>query len=488
MRSNPTSRCKSRPPAPAPAAMTDSGSRVMAVGSRRRAEKEPRAGSRCARVVALAARLSLLAAARIAGALAGFVTQVVLARALQASALGLFYSVTSMAALVSLIAAHGYPAIAARFLSRYRERSRQEWVAAFVAKARREATFYVAIALVAVSAFAVFWPGLTWPARSAIIAAAVSIPASTAIRINGALAATVRRFALSYLPDTCIRPFLLLGAIAAALALGVPLTASGVTWLLTSILIALALAQYLLLVRDSKRGTGAAPGPAPARLIRIWQREATPLIVVAVFTYFFADVDILLVTPLLTSAGTAVIGLCLKLAVLVGFAVQVAHQVVVPDLAVARARKDPGAIKEALVKALGFPLAITSAATAVVVLFGERLLAIFGPEFEGARLPLVLLIASQLARAAFGPSGVLLTVIGAQKENAALSVAALVVLAVANVVLAPLYGVLGAAIAVAVATVFWLLASAIVLDRLSGLRPDAVSLLAQLALGRSPAT
>jgi hypothetical protein len=41
---------------------------------------------------------------------------------------------------------------------------------------------------------------------------------------------------------------------------------------------------------------------------------------------------------------------------------------VVPDLAVARARKDPGAIKEALVKALGFPLAITSAATAVVVL------------------------------------------------------------------------------------------------------------------------
>ena len=103
-------------------------------------------------------------------------------------------------------------------------------------------------------------------------------------------------------------------------------------------------------------------------------------------------------------------------------------------------------------------------------------------------MPLVLLMTSQLARAVFGPSGVLLTIIGAQKENAALSVAALVVLAAANVVLAPLYGVLGAAIAVVLATVFWLLASAIVLDRLSGLRPDAVSLLAQLAFGRSPAT
>jgi hypothetical protein len=58
--------------------------------------------------------------------------------------------------------------------------------------------------------------------------------------------------------------------------------------------------------------------------------------VVALFTYFFADVDILLVTPLLSRAETAAIGLCLKLAMLVGFVVQVA-----------------------LVKALGFPLAIT---------------------------------------------------------------------------------------------------------------------------------
>ena len=55
---------------------------------------------------------------------------------------------------------------------------------------------------------------------------------------------------------------------------------------------------------------------APARLVRLWQREAKPLILVALFTYFFADVDILMVTPLLSSADTAAIGLCLKLALL----------------------------------------------------------------------------------------------------------------------------------------------------------------------------
>ena len=116
------------------------------------------------------------------------------------------------------------------------------------------------------------------------------------------------------------------------------LTASNVTLLLALIFSALALTQYALLAKDMPKG-GRRRAP-PRRLLTIWRREATPLIVVALFTYFFADVAILMVTPLLSSADTAVIGLCLKLALLVGFAVQVAHQVVVPDLADARARKD----------------------------------------------------------------------------------------------------------------------------------------------------
>jgi hypothetical protein len=53
-----------------------------------------------------------------------------------------------------------------------------------------------------------------------------------------------------------------------------------------------------------------------------------------------------------------------------------------------------------------------------------------------------------------------------------------VILAVANITLAPLYGVLGASITVAAATLFWLIASALVLGRLSGLRTDALYLLA----------
>ena len=55
-------------------------------------------------------------------------------------------------------------------------------------------------------------------------------------------------------------------------------------------------------------------------------------------------------------------------------------------------------------------------------------------------------------------------------------------LALSNLALAPLYGVLGASIAVAIATLFWLAASAIVLKRASGLRTDALYLLSGSAV------
>jgi O-antigen/teichoic acid export membrane protein len=429
---------------------------------------------------------SLLSLARIAGALAGFVTQVVLARTLQASALGVFYSVTSLAAVVGLIAAHGYPAIAPRFLSRYRKQGKAGLIEAFVARAQRDALLYVAIATLAVLALAALWPTLATEARFALAAAALSIPANAAFRLYGSLAAAERHFALAYLPDTCIRPFALLGGVLLLVALGVTLTASNVTWLLTFIMTALAFTQYWLLrsVPQGRDLTKIAVAPVSNRLIALWRREAKPLIIVALFTYFFADVAILTVTPLLTSADTAAIGICLKLALLVGFAVQVAHQVVVPDLADARARKDPASIREVVVRALAFPLAITVAAMAVVALWGETLLSIFGPEFVGAKLPLLILMGCQLARAVFGPNVPLLTVIGAQRQNAALAVAAFIVLVISNLILAPLYGVLGAAIAVAIATLFWLVACSVTLWRLSGLRTDAVYLIGKLASPR----
>ena len=142
--------------------------------------------------------------------LAGFATQVLLARTLQTDALGVFFSVTSLAAVVLLICAHCYPAIASRFVSRYREQWKENLIAAFVSELFHVAAISVAIATIAVLWGAVLWPSFDIDARLALVAAALSIPAHAYLRLNCYFAAAIRRFALSYLPYTSIRPFLLL--------------------------------------------------------------------------------------------------------------------------------------------------------------------------------------------------------------------------------------------------------------------------------------
>lgn len=425
---------------------------------------------------------SLLSFARVAGAAAGFATQILLARTLQASALGVFYSVTSLAAVIGLIAAQGYPAIAPRFVSRFLDKGREGLAAAFVAYARKIVAVHAAVATAAVLAFAWLWPGLSAEARFAAAAAALAIPAIAALRLNGALAASLRRFALAYLPDTCIRPFLLLAALALLVVLEVPLTAALAAGVLTIVFAGLALAQFWLL---PKSGLAARliGEPAPRRYVRVWRREAPPLVLVALFTFFFADLDILLVTPLLPSAETAIFGLCLKLALLVGFAVQVAHQVVVPDLADAHARKEHHAIRGIVLKTFGFPLAATLGALGLVALWGDAVLSLFGPEFAGAKSPLLILLACQLLRVLFGPNVPLLTVLGAQRQSAIVACVSLAVLVLANLGLVPAHGVVGAALAVALTTAVWLGACSVVLSRIGGLRTDALLLLHRTAAG-----
>ena len=78
----------------------------MTTGS---ADTDPlsRAAALLGKMKSLVTVSSFVSVARIAGAAAGFITQVLLARHLQESALGVFYSVVSLVAVAGLVAAYG---------------------------------------------------------------------------------------------------------------------------------------------------------------------------------------------------------------------------------------------------------------------------------------------------------------------------------------------------------------------------------------------
>ncbi len=86
------------------------------------------------------------------------------------------------------------------------------------------------------------------------------------------------------------------------------------------------------------------------------------------------------------------------------------------------------------------------AAFVALVLFGETILALFGPAFVAGYRAMVVLAGSQLLIGAVGPVSTLLNVTGHQDRTMAICAAGLVAAAALNVAMVPQYGIVGAAV------------------------------------------
>ncbi len=330
---------------------------------------------------------AMVLAVRLGGAGAGFLIQLMLARLLAPEALGTFFSATSLAAVLALFAAWGYPNLAPRFISRYRERNHPKLVAGFLLHAVRDIAITSLLAGSAVIAIAYFWPGTTSDNRLAFIMAGLAVPIMAIVALNAATAGAVRAFALSYVPEALLRPLLFLGVLCLFIVLKQPLTVELVIALFFGITAAIAFGQFLILRHILALG----PGRRPPRLAAVWRAEALPLVVVALFTNLFADLDILMVTPFLNGADVAAFGIALKLALLVGFGVQVAHSIAAPDLADAHARRSLDQARTTLRRATIFPVVFTGLATLACAMGGEYFLALFHSDFASAKWALTIL-------------------------------------------------------------------------------------------------
>ena len=433
-----------------------------------------RAGSR------LLSTPAFLLAARLLGAAAGFLVQLILAKSLSPENLGVYFGATSLAVIGGVLAAHGYPSIATRFASRYRPPRSRSLLRAFVRRAQSE-TLVLALTIAAIVATAAAaWPGIPADTRIAVAVAAFTIPFVACFRLYGSLAAATRAFCLAYLPDVCLKPILLLGALGAIFLIERDVSLVQVMIALGLATVVLSSAQYALLAKQFPvaltlfDGSPRRPA-APRALASKWRREAHTVLLVAVFSQFFPELSVLIASPVLSASDMGAFGLCLKLAFLVGFFVLLTQNMATPDLADALGqRADRRAPTTIAASAFAATIA-TSAALLMSFLWGEQALGLFGRNFEAGHTALVLLVAAQLVRAAFGPTNTVLTLVGEQKANLQLTLLAIGVLAVSTAILGNLFGLDGAALAVLITMLFWSAASAYVLHRKAGVRVDVFS-------------
>ncbi|MBC8037506.1 MAG: lipopolysaccharide biosynthesis protein [Rhizobiales bacterium] len=411
---------------------------------------------------------------RFGGAGLGLLSQIVLARLLPQADVGVIFLGMSAAAIVSQVVTVGYPPLAMTCLPRYYALGRINLVRAFHAAFWRDSFVIIAV-VAALTAIVVLATPLDPGLKTAIIFGCLSAPASSLIRINSATANSLRRFSLSYVPDFIYRPGLLLAYLLLAWWLGLGLSVTSVLWAFIIANSMVALGQAWLMGRQ-----GAIPPPfrtVRRNLAPLLRGRAGSLVIVAVVATSFADLVNLIGGFFLPPDDVAVLGVCIRLAALVGFITQATQNFILPDLAAALTRGNRSEVQSLLLRINAVALAAMAACIGGAVVAGHLVLRIFGSQYEVGYWPLVLFMVSQGFRAASGMNQHLLSIDGHQSKTASSCLFAVSALVLAASILTPRYGVMGMAIAVIIADAIWAALLAFQAQRHTGRRGDIVALL-----------
>lgn len=397
-----------------------------------------------------AQRMAMIAfAIRIISATIAFVSQIILARMMGDFEYGVFVFVWVIAIILGNLSCLGFHTAVIRFLPQYRTEGAEEAILGLAATARIFAMVSATlIAATGIAALYLLGDRIEEHYVQPLFVAAFALPM---IALGDVLDGTARAngwpvHALS--PTYIIRPLLILGFVALAIGLGQVADAN------TAILATLAaaytttLAQFLVVT--SKLRNRFSSHRIEIRF-RTWLLVAFPIFLIEGFYFMLTNADVIVVGIYLPPEKVAVYFAAAKTMALVHFvyfAVKAAAAQRFSALVSTGDRAELAGFTRQTTQWTFWPSLIVGG---LVVAAGPFLLSLFGPSFADGHVVMVVLFTGILAKAMIGPGEVLLTMAGEQKICAAIYAFALAANLGLNVLLIPLWGLLGAATATAAA-------------------------------------
>jgi O-antigen/teichoic acid export membrane protein len=165
---------------------------------------------------------------------------------------------------------------------------------------------------------------------------------------------------------------------------------------------------------------------------------------------------------LITWSGTFVLGVfsgpeeiayfsaAARTALIVSFFLQVVNGVTMPEFATHHARGDRDRIERLAVRSALILTAAVAPVTVLFLLFPDRVMSLYGPEFAGAGALLRILALGQFVNVVTGSVGVILLMTGRESSQRNVLLLAAMLSVTLNLTLVPTFGATGAAVATAV--------------------------------------
>jgi O-antigen/teichoic acid export membrane protein len=388
---------------------------------------------------------------RVAGAAIIFVSQVMLARWMGSTEFGIYVYAWTWLLLVGDLIHLGLPLAAQRTVPQYTESGDFDRLRGFLFGSRWLAfAIGTLVALAGAVALRAVESRLDSHTIMPLYLACVALPLYTLSNMLDGLARCYNAITTALLPPFVLRPLVLIGVVGLAHAAGfVP----DATTAMAAFAFATWLATALQLVMLERRLRASVPAGRRRYDARSWLTASLPILAMWVFYTALSYSDVLVLRQFGTPDEVAHYYAAAKTLALVAFvhfavAASVAHR-----FAAYHAAGDRAALAAFAASTVRWTFWPSLAAIVFILVLGKPILWLFGPGFT-AGYPLMFVMAIGLmARAAVGPAERVLNMLGEQRMCALIYACVFAVNLAGAFMLAPRYGGMGVAAAMAAAIV-----------------------------------
>ncbi len=389
---------------------------------------------------------------QIIGAAMLFVSQVVLARLLGIESYGTYVFAIAWVNVLLLVARQGFDLATVRFISDYKNRNQWRLLKGYLLFSQRAVCLSsIVVAIVMALTAWVFRAHIGTEGLRALWLAAAALPF---LAFNQILQATIRGLGFVVRPQilvTILHPFLLLVAFSTAIIWWgfEPTAYMGMTAYLAATVTILAGLWIML----HKLIPGPVRDAAPMTDQHNWFKTSIAMMFLMSFGPTLNQLSIIILGSLDGDTAAGQYGAAVRIANIVHLLIMAQNSALGPM--VAKLYSDDNQDRLQKITNLGVRLVTIAslAVVATVVFFGHWILGIMGEEFQFAYPVLVVLVCGNFLFAFAGPASMLLNMTGLH----ALSAKMLAVSAGFNIVMAlvliPIYGAFGAAVATALTMV-----------------------------------
>ena len=403
-----------------------------------------------------------------------FGLQVFLARMMGVDEYGTYIYVLTWLTVLLLVATHGWDTATIRYVSSYNAIGQWQLLRGFLLVChRRPLVSGLSVGFIVVISALSLRQHIADDLFLVLVIGSLLLPFNALIQVESAAIQGMKRVVLAQLPQQIIRPLMLLGMTGLPfLVLKIIPNAAFVMAMNVTSAAALLVVTYWFMRRSLPREVHAV---VPEYRNEEWIGVALPLLLVSGFILLMNRLDIIMLGILVNTTDAGIYSAASRIAELVSFGLVAVNAIMAPLISKLYTTDRYVELQRLISQSVLGVAAIAVPMGVVLVSYGEEILRLFGADFESGFSPLVVLVIGQLINALAGSVGFLMTMTGRQQVAASILGGAALLNAVLNILLIPLYGMLGAACATAITMALWNVAMATVVRRELGLFPTVLA-------------